>query len=211
MKFENIEINSERWFDLTPLLNEEFKDIEDFEELYEISNYGRIKSNERYVMLGNNKIKTKTKILKLHPNIYGYYSATINNKKKRKQTYSHIEVAKTFIPNSENKKTVNHTNGNKMDNRVCNLQWATHSEQLLHAYNLGLREKPYGSKNTMYGKKGIDNHLSRTVYQCNLDGKVIKTWGNAYEASKELKIWQTGINRCCLGKTKQYKGFVWKY
>ena len=59
MKFENIEINSERWFDLTPLLNEEFKDIEDFEGLYEISNYGRIKSNERYVMLGNNKIKTK--------------------------------------------------------------------------------------------------------------------------------------------------------
>lgn len=153
MKLEKIEINSERWFDLTPLLNEEFKSINGFDGIYEISNYGRIKSNERYMMLGDNKIKIKTKILKLSTNIYGYYNATITNGKNKKQIYPHIEVAKMFIKNPNNKKTVNHKNGNKTDNRVCNLEWATHSEQLRHAYKLGLREKPFGIKNPMYRRK----------------------------------------------------------
>ena len=44
MKFENVEVNSERWFDLTPLLNEEFRDIKGYEGLYQVSNYGRYKS-----------------------------------------------------------------------------------------------------------------------------------------------------------------------
>lgn len=47
MKFEQVEVNSKRWFDLTLLLNEEFRDIKDFEGVYQISNYGRVKSIKR--------------------------------------------------------------------------------------------------------------------------------------------------------------------
>ena len=47
MKFEQVKVNSERWFDLTPLLNEEFRDIKDFDGVYQISNYGRVKSIKR--------------------------------------------------------------------------------------------------------------------------------------------------------------------
>ena len=45
--YEQVKVNSERWFDLTPLLNEEFMDVVGFENLYQISNYGRVKSLER--------------------------------------------------------------------------------------------------------------------------------------------------------------------
>ena len=47
MKLEQVKVNSERWFDLTPLLNEEFRDIKDFDGVYQISNYGRVKSIKR--------------------------------------------------------------------------------------------------------------------------------------------------------------------
>jgi len=56
--------------------------------------------------------------------------------------YFHRCVAEAFIPNPEGKKTVNHINGNKQDNRIENLEWATHQEQTIHAYEK-LKRKPH--------------------------------------------------------------------
>ena len=67
MEYEKVETNSKRWFDLTPLLNEEFRDIKEYEGLYQVSNYGRIKSLLiTYYNIKNKKkeIITKSKILK---------------------------------------------------------------------------------------------------------------------------------------------------
>lgn len=199
MNFKNIEINGEKWFDLTPLPNEEFRDIKDYEGLYQVSNYGRIKS------LRNDRI------LKCCYNTYKYLTVWLSNEGKSHCYQIHRLVAEAFIPNPENKPTVNHISGNKCDNRTCNLEWNTYSEQLKHAYKNNLREKPYGSKNTMFGKVGEKNHRSKQVCQYDKNGRIIKIWGNTYEIVRKLGLKQTGINRCCLGKTKMYKGFIWKY
>lgn len=197
--YENVEINSERWFDLTPLLNEEFEDIKDYEELYQVSNYGRVKSTRNNI------------ILKCCINNYDYLTCWLSINGKSKNCQIHRLVAETFIPNLNNKPTVNHISGNKHDNRVCNLEWNTYSEQLNHSYKNNLREKPFGNKNNMFNKKGKLHHRSKPVYQCNSDGKIIKVWENTYEIVKKLNFTQSGINRCCLGKMKTYKGFIWKY
>lgn len=209
--FEKIEINSKRWFDLTPLLNEEFRNIDGYEGLYQISNYGRIKSGLRYVKLGNNNKKIPEKILKMSFNVYGYCHTTISNKNKRKLVYSHIEVGKKFLPNVDNKPTINHKDGNKKNNCVDNLEWATYSEQLYHAYNNNLRIKPFGEINTMYGKSGKKHHRSKPILQYDLHGNFIKEWENAYEIKRQLGIAQGNINQCCLGKRKKAHNYIWKY
>lgn len=72
---------------------------------------------------------------------YGYLAITVSHQSQRKTYKVHRLVACTFIPNPENKPTVNHINGNKDDNRVENLEWATQYEQTAHAIKHGLRNE----------------------------------------------------------------------
>ena len=72
INYENIEFNSEKWFDLTPLLNEEFEDIKGYEELYQVSNYGRVKSTRNNI------------ILKCCINNYDYLTCWLSNKSQNK-------------------------------------------------------------------------------------------------------------------------------
>ena len=113
--------------------NEIWKDVVGYEGYYQVSNLGRIRSCEREAICKNKSLRTvKSKILKQHLDNYGYciISLSLNNKKHTKTI--HRLVAEAFIPNLENKPTVNHINETKTDNRVLNLEWATHAEQACH-------------------------------------------------------------------------------
>jgi hypothetical protein len=104
-------------------MEETWLDIEGYENEYRISNFGNVLS------LKSNKI--------LKPMIsgqYKYLTVVLSKKGKVKRFYIHRLVAKHFLPNPENKYTVNHINGNKFDNNILNLEWATPSEQNNHAY-----------------------------------------------------------------------------
>ena len=105
---------------------EEFKPIKDFEGLYEISNLGKVKN------LKTNRI-LKTQILKI-----GYNSVNLCKNSKLTTKYIHRLIAIAFIPNLQNKVEVNHINGIKTDNRILNLEWATHKENINHAHRIGL-------------------------------------------------------------------------
>ena len=64
----------------------------------------------------------------------------------------------------------------------------------------------YIDKNTIKGRK-----KKISINQYNLSGILIKTWGSAYEASKDLSIYHSNITKCCLGRQKTAGGFIWKY
>ena len=84
-------------------------------------------------------INVKTnKILKPCFNTWGYQQVTLHNRIKSKNIVIHRLVANAFISNFENKPQVNHIDGNKSNNSVSNLEWCTSSENVKHAYKIGL-------------------------------------------------------------------------
>lgn len=102
---------------------------------YYVSNLGRIKSVK----------KDRERILKLSHTKDGYVKCGICINGCSCRFRVNRLVAEAFIPNPENKPTVNHLDGNKDNNRVDNLEWATRSEQMKHAYSLGLKKPMWGT------------------------------------------------------------------
>ena len=113
-----------------------WRDVVGYEGLYEVSNKGRVKT-----LLGKEEY-----ILKISPNKNGYYKTSLSKAGKATTCLVHVLVAKAFIPNVTGKPTVNHKDGNRLNNNVENLEWATYSENLQHSYDIGLRKKYYPRK-----------------------------------------------------------------
>lgn len=129
------------------MTQEIWKDIPGYKGLYQISNFGRVKSLKRLAAKVHKQLVPE-RVLKPVLTYYGYYQCTlaISNAGIRDKTLKiHRLVALAFIPNPENKPEVNHINGIKTDNRIKNLEWCTIKENHIHAKNHGL--KASGAKN----------------------------------------------------------------
>ena len=113
-----------------------FKIITDYEN-YVVSNNGDVIRLEYRDKKGANR---PFKLLKPNINEDGYASTTLRNDEGKKTFRIHRLVAREFIPNPENKETVNHIDGNKLNNRVENLEWNTREENMQHAYKIGLKK-----------------------------------------------------------------------
>lgn len=123
-------------------MEEIWKDIKGYEGHYQVSNFGRVKSVERYKDNHGTKQLVKEHILKQSENQKGgYLKVDLWKDGKSKTLYTHRLVAQAFIENPLNKTTVNHINGNHKDNHVSNLEWATPSEQNEHIYKMGLKSQ----------------------------------------------------------------------
>ena len=162
-------------------MSEIWKDIEGYEGLYQVSNYGRVRSLDRYVKQNHNtKQLKKGKIIKQQKGHKGYLILSLCKDKKRKTFKVHRLVAQAFIPNLENKPQVNHINGDKTDNRIENLEWATNGENGLHAYKNGLRPNV------------------KSVICINTGEKYYST----REAGRKTNTDHSDISKCCQGKIK---------
>lgn len=119
-------------------IEEIWKDIKDYEGLYQISSYGRVRSLDRYVKgRYNNMQLIKGKILSICYNKrVNVYEIHLRKNNKRKCFKIHRLVADAFVYNDDpkNKTTVNHIDGNRANNNVENLEWVSYSNNLEHAY-----------------------------------------------------------------------------
>ena len=121
-------------------MEEIWKDIKGYEGLYQISNFGRIKSL-KFWSNRNKKYYDKEKMKKAYKDRDGYLRVSLSNNGQRKLKQVHRLVAETFISNPDNKPQVNHIDGNKQNNNVLNLEWVTCQENIVHSYR-SLKRKP---------------------------------------------------------------------
>jgi len=129
---------------------EEWKDIVGYEGLYQVSNYGRIKSPSR-LMDGVRKLSRTSKEKFLSPaNSKGYFIVSLSKKNINRSFRVHRLVAFAFCKNMLNKPWVNHKNGIKSDCFFLNLEWCTESENSIHAF-----------QNKLVSRKGIKNSRSK--------------------------------------------------
>lgn len=120
-------------------MKELWVDIYGYENYYQISNKGRVRSLDRTVNTRGGTRVVKGKILSNNKtNGNGYRIVALSKNGNVKNKYIHRLVAESFIPNCEHFSEVNHINGDKSDNCVLNLEWCSRIHNLLHALNTGL-------------------------------------------------------------------------
>lgn len=175
-----------------------WKPIDGFEGLYEISNFGRVKSLSRYQDTTKRTPQfIPERILSPADNRGGdgYLFVNLTKNKTRHHRYVHRLVAAAFVKNtSAEKNQINHKDGDKHNNVASNLEWCTNRENGLHRYNVLMKRNPYKGKEVSWNRKKIG------LYE---NGDLSKVFGSLRECSSFLGknyTWLSGVlhgrNKC---------------
>lgn len=187
-------------------VKEIWKDVPGYEEIYQVSNMGKVRSKDRLDNLGK-KIKGR----ELRPFLTnGYPQVSLHRNGKRKKTYVHRLVAEVFIENESGLPVVNHKNEIKTDSRAENLEWCSDK------YNKGYGTIPVRASARMKGrtvslntrKKLSESHKKQIIRERVSDGE-IKHYSSIGEAEKD-GFTRSRIGDCLNGRVKQYRGYFWR-
>lgn len=171
---------------------ETWADIDGYGGKYQISDHGNVRS---YAWSGSEK-GTVSKVLKQRIDHRGYSQILL---KKNGKVYTHKVhrlVLAQFAQRVDGKNQVNHIDGDKINNLLCNLEWVTSGENLLHAYKSGLRDVA---------------SVSIPVEQVDRCGVTVRRFPSAMEAQRVTGANNSGINKCCQMKARIAGGYGWRY
>lgn len=171
-----------------------WKPIPGYEGLYEVSNFGRVRS----LRFG------KIRIIKSHKDKLGYRHIRLIKDEKRKMYLVHRLVAMAFIPNPDNLPIINHKDENPDNNSSENLEWCTYQYNNAYGHH---GEKLSKSITGTINRKGT----SKIVLQIDIEtGQIIEEYPSTRECGRN-GFDQSAVSKCCRGKLKQYKGFIFRY
>lgn len=170
---------------------EEWKDIKNWEGLYQVSSLGRVRSLDKQTKYKNTDyiVRRKGRILKPKISQTGYLEVLLTDGKRRQYCRVHRLVANAFIANPNKYDIINHINEIKTDNRKENLEWCTNK------YNI----------------REYNRNRNKITYKYDLNGNFISTYKLLVEAAESVFGDKTGIDHCCKGKLKTYKGYIWTH
>lgn len=156
------------------------------------------KGHSNYLVSDHDRVKKKStgKILVSTYDSREYPAVTLIDSDGQHTKTVHRLVAETFIPNVLNKRTVNHIDGNKRNNHISNLEWNTSSENLKHAYAIGLKKRPDNSGNPKRRVMIIET------------GEIFNSIG---ECARAINGYQSHICNCLSGRYKTHKSYHFKY
>lgn len=163
-----------------------------YEGLYEVSNTGEIRSIARKGTRGG--ILTQSTSNQKH-----YAHVLLTKGCKCKTTSVHRIVAQAWLPNPEHKDQVNHIDGNKLNNNVENLEWATAYENIRHAFRTGLKDM----------SAAIEANKRKVAAITR--GKIVAIYDSVQDAERATGASNQNIIKVCQGKRKHAGGFEWCY
>ena len=179
---------------------EVWKEIHGYNERYEVSNYGRVRSND---MIINGRLQNchhkKGRILKPHTDKEGYKGVVLCVNQKRKTFRLHRLVAAAFIPNPDNLPEIDHIDGDRANNHADNLRWVTVKEN---------QNNPI-TKSKWIGRKAKPHH-EKAIEQIK-NGIVVNVFVSIQEAARKGNFSATAICKVCKGKGNLHKGYKWRY
>lgn len=196
-QIKNYEVNSERWTSLENYEGEIWKELPEYEGLYQISNYGRIKRIPRNDQgLGN---RTLAKIRKYNFDKDGYCVVVLSKDGIKRVKKVHRLVLETFLPNSEQLPMVNHKDEDKTNNRLSNLEWCTAK------YNCN-----YGTALERTAKKLTNRtDCSISVLCFNLKGVMIREYPSISEVKRTFGKNVNHIYKVISHGGGYANGYVW--
>lgn len=209
-------------------MTEEWRDIDGYKGLYQVSNIGNVKSLPREKRgKGDGVLKVDERILKPNPTsrktaIHNteYLTVCLSKEGQKKTFLLHRLVAKAFVDNPDNKPHVNHKNGNGFDNRVNNLEWVTNAENINHAWKIGLMSDDTRRVMSEKAKRRLGklNSCWRGYVNVCFDGELIEQFETLKDAEQWIrentvytKASKGNISMACTGKIKKIYGYVFEY
>ena len=184
---------------------ETWKPVVGYEGLYEVSDFGEVRSLGRWVNTrGGGKRFLKGKVLRPQKNIWGYLFVTLYKEGKSKMHTVHRLVATAFIPNPDNLPEINHKDEDKTSNVATNLEYCDRK------YNHN-----YGTVNQrISAAQRNDPNRSKKLVQLTLDYVFVKEWPSTAECERN-GFSSSAVSACCRNKywlqKNVHKGFRWMY
>lgn len=181
-------------------INEMWKQIPGYEGYYEISNFGKIRSVDRYVKNRGGAALKRGKELAV--SLKGdYYQICLYKNNIGKWFLVHRLVAMAFLPNTNGLPQVNHKDENTKNNRVDNLEWCDSS----YNHNYGTRIERIADR-----RRGVSVG-EKPIKQFDKNGVLLNTYESALKAANAVCGDNSAICKCANGKTKTSYGYIWKW
>lgn len=189
-------------------MQEIWKPVKEYENLYMISNLGKVKSLDRITKNGRGEFLKKGKILTNNINNMGYEYLYLKDGGRNRKVYVHRLVASAFIPNPNNKKEVNHIDCNPLNNKADNLEWVSHKENMAYMSKLG-RSNKTGQWLEKIKKKNISR--AKSVLQIDSNTNEILNIYKTMQSVKNKGFDPCSVCMCCKGYRQTHKGYIWRY
>ena len=177
---------------------EQWRDIDGFEGMYQVSDRGRVRSVERTVKMNRGGVEYdmhhKGRVLHTAVTKDGYVTVHLTKCSKPYSFRVHRLVALAYIPNPDDMPEVNHKDGVKTNNTPSNLEWCTKSHNIRHAFKHGLIDKGNMTCNRKMVKRS--------------DGAVFESMTSAAEASG---AYVSNVSKCCHGELAHTAGHGFEF